>query len=77
MYKNSATSLLMSYGNLTKPKLIGIALAWIKWNYNALDCELLQAVRQSKQQIEKLNSTIFKTEIDKIEYVKFIIVDNL
>ena len=77
MRKNSATSLLMDYGNLTKPKLIEIALAWIKWNYGALDYEVLDAVHKSKPQIEKLNSAIFKTEIDKIEYVKFIIIDNL
>ena len=76
MFKTTK-DLLMDYANLRKRNLVTIMLNWIKYNYNALDCELLDAVRQSKQQIEKLNSTIFKTEFDKVESIKFIVIDNL
>lgn len=73
----TAKDLLMDYANLTKKNLVSIMLSWIKWNYGALDCELLDAVRQSKPQIQKLNSTIFKSEFDKVESLKFIIIGNL
>ena len=76
MFKTTK-DLLMDYANLRKRNLVTIMLNWIKYNYNALDCELLDAVRKSKQQIQKLNSTIFKTEFDKVENIKFIIIDNL
>ena len=76
MFK-TAKNLIMDYANLRKRNLVTIMLNWIKYNYNALDCELLDAVRQSKQQIQKLNSTIFKSEFDKVESLKFIIIDNL
>ena len=73
----TAKDLLMDYANLRKRNLVSIMLNWIKWNYGALDKELLDAVRQSKPQIQKLNSTIFPTEFDKVETLKFIIIDNL
>ena len=73
----TAKDLLMDYANLTKRNLVTIMLNWIKWNYGALDKELLDAIRQSKPQIQKLNNTIFPTEFDKIESLKFIIIDNL
>ena len=76
MFKTTK-DLLMDYANLRKRNLVTIMLNWIKYNYNALDCELLDAVRKSKQQIQKLNSTIFKSEFDKVESIKFIIIDNL
>ena len=76
MFKTTK-DLLMDYANLRKRNLVTIMLNWVKYNYNALDCELLDAVRQSKQQIQKLNSTIFKSEFDKVESIKFIIIDNL
>lgn len=76
MFKTTK-DLLMDYANLRKRNLVTIMLNWIKYNYNVLDCELLDAVRQSKQQIQKLNSTIFKSEFDKVESIKFIIIDNL
>ena len=76
MFKTTK-DLLMDYANLRKRNLVSIMLNWVKYNYNVLDCELLDAVRQSKQQIQKLNSTIFKTEFDKVESIKFIIIDNL
>lgn len=73
----TAKDLLMDYANLRKRNLVTIMFNWIKWNYGALDCELLDAVRQSKPQIQKLNSTIYPTEFDKVESIKFIIIDNL
>lgn len=73
----TAKDLLMDYANLRKKNLVSIMLSWIKWNYGALDCELLDAVRQSKPQIQKLNSVVYPTEFDKIESLKFIIIDNL
>ena len=76
MFKTTK-DLLMDYANLRKRNLVSIMLNWVKYNYNVLDCELLDAVRQSKPQIQKLNSTIFKTEFDKVESIKFIIIDNL
>ena len=76
MFKTTK-DLLMDYANLRKRNLVTIMLNWIKYNYNVLDCELLDAVRKSKQQIQKLNSTIFKSEFDKVESIKFIIIDNL
>ena len=76
MFKTTK-NLIMDYADLRKKNLVIIMLNWIKYNYNALDCELLDAVRQSKQQIQKLNSTIFKSEFDKVENIKFIIIDNL
>lgn len=76
MFK-TAKDLLMDYANLRKRNLVTIMLNWIKYNYNVLDIELLDAVRQSKSKIQKLNSTIFKTETDKVESIKFIIIDNL
>ena len=73
----TAKDLIMDYANLRKRNLVTIMLNWIKWNYGALDCELLDAVRNSKSKIQKLNSTIFKSEFDKVESLKFIIIDNL
>ena len=76
MFKTTK-NLNMDYADLRKKNLVTIMLNWVKYNYNALDCELLDAVRQSKQQIQKLNSTIFKSEFDKVESIKFIIIENL
>ena len=76
MFKTTK-NLIMDYADLRKKNLVTIMLNWIKYNYNALDCELLDAVRQSKSKIQKLNSTIFKSEFDKFESIKFIIIDNL
>ena len=76
MFK-TAKNLIMDYADLRKKNLVTIMLNWVKYNYNVLDCELLEVVRQSKSKIQKLNSTIFKTEFDKVESIKFIIIDNL
>lgn len=76
MFKTTK-DLIMDYANLRKRNLVTIMLNWIKYNYNVLDCELLDAVRQSKSKIQKLNSVIYPTEFDKVESIKFIIIDNL
>lgn len=74
----AAKELLVDYAEIKNKKNIDFIFMYIKHNYVCSDSEILSAVRKSKFEIiENMKGMRRKSDTDKLELIKFIIIDNL
>ena len=74
----TAKELLVDLAEIKNKKNIDFIFMYIKHNCLCSDSEILSAVRKSKFEIiENMKGMRRKSDTDKLELIKFIIIDNL